>query len=74
VERPVEGPITVESGVTLRELSQALGRPLPALIKELMIRGTMRTANQSLSDDEVETLASAFEVEVRVRHSGEPTP
>src|ERR671931_1724459 len=42
------GPVTVQSGVTVRDLSQALGVPMPELIKILMNLGQMRTATQSL--------------------------
>ena len=44
------GPVSVESGVTVRDLSQALGVPMPNLIKILMSLGQMRTATQSLTD------------------------
>ena len=47
------GPATVESGVTLRDFSQALGVAMPQIIKLLMNLGTMKTATQSLTDDEV---------------------
>src|SRR5580765_2518541 len=45
------GPATVESGVTLRDFSQALGVAMPQIIKLLMGLGTMKTATQSLNDD-----------------------
>jgi hypothetical protein len=47
------GPVTVESGVTLRDFSQALGVAMPQSIKLLMNLGQMKTATQSLADDEV---------------------
>jgi len=50
------GPVTVESGVTVRDFSQALGVPMPELIKILMGLGQMRTATQSLTDEEVEQI------------------
>ena len=46
------GPVTVQSGVTVRDYSQALGVSMPELIKILMNLGQMRTATQSLSDEE----------------------
>src|SRR5581483_10931595 len=46
------GPVTVESGVTVRDFSQALGVGMSEIIKVLMGLGQMRTATQSLSDDE----------------------
>src|SRR5918998_1701415 len=57
---PPTGPVTVESGVTVRDLSQALGVQMPELIKILMNLGQMRTATQSLSDEEDEE-PEAFE-------------
>jgi len=50
---PLTGPVTVESGVTVKDLSKALGVQMPDLIKILMGLGQMRTATQSLSDEEV---------------------
>src|SRR5207248_5800557 len=47
---PPTGPVSVESGVSVRDLSQALGVPMPEIIKILMGLGQMRTATQSLSD------------------------
>src|ERR671937_467072 len=68
---PPSGPVTVESGVTVRDLSQALGVQMPELIKILMNLGQMRTATQSLSDDEVELIAAELKREVRIKHLGE---
>ncbi|HEX5583625.1 translation initiation factor IF-2 N-terminal domain-containing protein, partial [Gaiella sp.] len=60
------GPATVESGVTVRDFSQALGVPMPELIKILMGLGQMRTATQSLSDEEVELIAAEVKREVTI--------
>jgi translation initiation factor IF-2 len=68
---PPTGPVTVESGVTVRDLSQALGVQMPELIKILMNLGQMRTATQSLSDDEVELIAAELKREVKIKHVGE---
>src|SRR5687767_2963058 len=38
------GPVTVESGVTVRDFSQALGIPMGQIIKTLMDLGQMKTA------------------------------
>src|SRR6266542_719676 len=65
------GPVTVESGVTVRDLSQALGVQMPELIKILMNLGQMRTATQSLSDEEVELIAAEVKREVKIKHVGE---
>jgi translation initiation factor IF-2 len=65
------GPVTVESGVTVRDLSQALGVPMGQLIKMLMELGQMKTATQSLSDEEVELIAVELKREVTIKHAGE---
>src|SRR5581483_10642828 len=63
------GPATVESGVTLRDFSQALGVAMPQIIKLLMGLGTMKTATQSLTDDEVLLIAAELEREVTIKHA-----
>src|SRR5881227_2170599 len=63
------GPATVESGVTLRDFSQALGVAMPQIIKLLMNLGQMKTATQSLTDDEVELIAAELEREVTIKHA-----
>src|SRR6187551_355049 len=68
---PPSGPITVESGVTVKDLSQALGVPMPELIKILMELGQMRTATQSLSDEEVEIIGTQLEREITIKHAAE---
>jgi translation initiation factor IF-2 len=65
------GPVTVESGVTVRDFSQALGVPMGQLIKMLMDLGQMKTATQSLTDDEVELIAAELKREVRIKHADE---
>ena len=68
---PPTGPVTVESGVTVRDLSHALGVPMPELIKILMALGEMRTATQSLSDQEVEVIGAELEREITIKHAAE---
>src|ERR687891_2256625 len=68
---PPSGPVTVESGVTVKDLSQALGVPMGELIKILMNLGQMRTATQSLSDEEVEIIAGELKREVTIKHAAE---
>jgi len=65
------GPVTVESGVTLRDFSQALGVAMPQIIKLLMNLGQMKTATQSLTDDEVELIAAELSREVTIKHAAE---
>jgi translation initiation factor IF-2 len=63
--------VTVESGVIVKDLSQALGVPMPELIKILMGLGQMRTATQSLTDDEVEVIAAELKREITIKHAAE---
>ena len=71
---PPTGPVTVESGVTLRDFSQALGTSVSDLIKLLMNLGQMKNANQTLSDDEVELLAAELKRQVHIKHASDEEP
>jgi len=68
---PPSGPITVESGVTVKDLSHGLGVPMPELIKILMGLGQMRTATQSLSDEEVEIIGTELDRVITIKHAAE---
>ena len=68
---PPTGPVTVESGATVKDLSHALGVPMRELIKILMGLGQMRTATQSLSDEEVELIATEVRREVTIKHAAD---
>src|SRR5437763_12829297 len=68
---PPTGPVSVESGVSVRDLSQALGVPMPSIIKILMGLGQMRTATQSLSDEEVELIATEVKREITIKHAAD---
>jgi len=68
---PPTGPASVESGVSVRDFSQALGVSMPELIKILMGLGQMRTATQSLSDEEVELIAAELKREVTIKHAAD---
>jgi translation initiation factor IF-2 len=65
------GPVSVESGVSVRDLSQALGVPMQNIIKALMGLGVMKTATQSLSDEEVELIAAEVGREVTIKHAAD---
>src|SRR5215212_6541575 len=70
---PVTGPVAVQSGVTLRDLSQALGVPAPKIIMFMMGLGKAVTITQSLADDDVELIAAEFapEREFTIRHAAD---
>jgi translation initiation factor IF-2 len=65
------GPVTVESGVTVQNLSQALGVTVPKLITILMGLGAPKTVTQSLSDEEVELIAAEVGREVHIKHAAD---
>src|SRR3954453_15438719 len=66
---PPTGPVSVESGISVQNLSQALGVPMANIIKILMGLGQMRTATQSLSDEEVDLIANEVGREVTIKHA-----
>jgi translation initiation factor IF-2 len=68
---PPTGPVSVESGVSVRDFSQALGVPMQNIIKSLMGLGVMKTATQSLSDEEVELIAAELQREVTIKHAAD---
>jgi translation initiation factor IF-2 len=68
------GPVTVPSGVTVRDFSQALGVPAVQLIKIMMGLGKMIQITQSLTDDDVQLIGAELEREVTIRHAAEEEP
>src|SRR6187200_560220 len=69
-QAPVQptGPVQVNSGATVKELSAALGIPVPQIIKIMMDVGEMVTITQSLADDAVQLIATQLEREVEIKH------
>src|SRR6266550_4721320 len=65
------GPVTVSSGATVKELSAALGVPVPQIIKIMMDVGEMVTITQSLGDDAIGLIATQLEREVEIKHADE---
>src|SRR5687767_3214847 len=65
------GPVTVESGVTVQDFSQALGVRVPRIITILMGLGAPKTQTQSLTDEEVQLIAQELEREITIKHVGE---
>src|SRR5437763_13597713 len=70
---PPTGPVSVPSGVTVKDLSAALGKTVPEIIKVMMGLGKMVTITQSLADDEVELIAAelAPDRELQIKHAAE---
>src|SRR6059036_771485 len=67
------GPVSVQSGVTVRDLSQALGIPAPKIIMFMMGLGKAVTITQTLADDEVQLIAAelAPEREFTIKHAAD---
>ena len=65
------GPVTVQSGVSVKDLSQALGVPAAQIIKIMMGLGEMVTITQSLSDEAVQLIATEVKREVNIKHLAE---
>ena len=53
----------------MRDFSQALGVGMAQIIKMLMDMGSMKTATQTLTDDEVELIAAELGREVTIKHA-----
>src|SRR6187401_1210021 len=68
---PPTGPATVPSGVSVRDLSQALGVPAAQLIKIMMGLGQMVQITQSLSDEEVELIGTELDREITIKHAAD---
>ena len=68
---PPTGPVTVPSGVTVRDLSQALGIPAAQIIKIMMGLGKMVQITQSLSDEEVQLIAVELDREITIKHAAD---
>jgi translation initiation factor IF-2 len=65
------GPVTVPSGVTVKDLSQALGIPVAQIIKIMMGLGEMVTITQSLPDDAVQLIATEVDREVNIKRAAD---
>jgi translation initiation factor IF-2 len=68
---PQTGPIKVNSGATVKELSAALGVSVPEIIKIMMGIGEMVTITQTLSDEAIELIAAESKKEVEIKHADE---
>ncbi len=68
---PQTGPVSVESGVSTQDLSQALGVKVPDILKFLMGMSVMKAQTATLSDEEVELIAAEFGREVTIKHAAD---
>jgi translation initiation factor IF-2 len=63
--------IRVNSGSTVKDVSESLGVPVPELIKKLMSLGEMAMVTQTLADDTIQILADEFDKEIEVVHAAD---
>src|SRR4051812_35570501 len=63
------GPVSIESGISVRDFSQALGVGMQDIIKILMSLGALKAATQSLAADEVDLLAADLKRDVTIKHA-----
>jgi translation initiation factor IF-2 len=68
---PQTGKVTIRSGATIKDLSQAFGIPVAHIIKIMMDAGEMVTITQSLSDEAVQVIALELKREVEIKHADE---
>src|SRR5260221_6387888 len=65
------GPVTVHSGVSVKDLSAALGIPVAQIIKIMMGLGEMVTITQSLSDEGVVLIGTEVGREMIIKHAAD---
>ena len=70
VVRPT-GPVTVPSGVTVKEYAETLGVSTAEIIKMMMGLGEFVTITQSLTDEAIELIATEFERPVTIKSAEE---
>jgi translation initiation factor IF-2 len=58
--------IRINSGSTVKDVSEYLGVPVPEIIKKLMSLGEMAMVTQTLSDDTIQILADEFDKEIEI--------
>jgi translation initiation factor IF-2 len=68
---PPTGPVSVESGVSAQDLSQALGVKIPDILKFLMGVNVIKPQTATLSDDEVNLIAAEFGREITIKHAAD---
>ena len=65
------GPVTVPSGVSVKDLPAALGITVAQIIKIMMGLGEMVTITQSLSDESVVLIAAEVDREIVIKHAAD---
>ncbi|MFK7821402.1 MAG: translation initiation factor IF-2 N-terminal domain-containing protein [Planctomycetaceae bacterium] len=57
----------IELPITVRSLSESIGRPAKPILSYLFKQGKMATINESLTEDEAVEIAMEFDVELEIR-------
>ena len=70
---PVEEapPTPINSGATVKEVSESLGLGASEVIKKLMEHGEMATLTQTLPDEAIQVLADDFEKKIDIVHAAD---
>jgi translation initiation factor IF-2 len=68
---PPTGPVKINSGATVKDVSAVFGVPVPQIIKIMMGLGEMVTITQTLSDEAIGLIATELEREVEIKHADE---
>jgi translation initiation factor IF-2 len=63
--------IKINSGSTVKDVSEYLGVAIPEIIKKLMQLGEMATLTQTLSDDAVQVIADEFDKKIEIVHAAD---
>ncbi|MCC7075508.1 MAG: translation initiation factor IF-2 [Acidimicrobiia bacterium] len=63
--------LEVEHGTTVQEFAELVGKSSADVVKALMDLGEMKTATQSMTDEEVELLSEEFGIEVELVSAAE---
>jgi translation initiation factor IF-2 len=63
--------IKINSGSTVKDVSEYLGVAIPEIIKKLMQLGEMATLTQTLSDDAVKVIADEFDKKIEIVHAAD---
>ncbi|MGH2906261.1 MAG: translation initiation factor IF-2 N-terminal domain-containing protein, partial [Solirubrobacterales bacterium] len=64
---PTAEIVRINSGATVKEVSESMGVPAAEVIKKLMDLGEMATLTQTLSDEAIGVLAKAFDKELDLK-------
>jgi translation initiation factor IF-2 len=65
------GPVTVPSGITVKDLAEKLGVSPAKIITLMMSAGEMVQITQSLSDEAVELIGGELKREIEIRHAAD---